>query len=140
RVRVPDDGDEPAPQSGHRDGVPDGRSAPPGDRLAPGQGDRPVGRRDRQFRQPRGGGRCPRKGSKTRMKSRSTALGLTLLAGIAALAAAPSVQAQAARAPNPPSAAEVPVAASDWRTVAPENLWVIDTTKGRILVELSPRA
>jgi len=28
----------------------------------------------------------------------------------------------------------------DWRTVAPENLWVIDTAKGRILVELEPRA
>ena len=29
---------------------------------------------------------------------------------------------------------------SDWRTVSPENLWVIDTAKGRILVELEPRA
>lgn len=28
---------------------------------------------------------------------------------------------------------------SDWRTVAPENLWVIDTSKGRVLVELEPR-
>jgi cyclophilin family peptidyl-prolyl cis-trans isomerase len=28
--------------------------------------------------------------------------------------------------------------ASDWRTVAPENLWVIDTVHGRILVELAP--
>ena len=27
----------------------------------------------------------------------------------------------------------------DWRTVAPENLWVIDTSKGRVLVELEPR-
>ena len=25
-----------------------------------------------------------------------------------------------------------------WREVAPENLWVIDTTKGRVLVELAP--
>ena len=25
-----------------------------------------------------------------------------------------------------------------WRDVAPENLWVIDTTKGRVLVELAP--
>jgi cyclophilin family peptidyl-prolyl cis-trans isomerase len=31
-------------------------------------------------------------------------------------------------------------AASDWRTVAPENLLVIDTSKGRILVEIEPRA
>ncbi len=28
----------------------------------------------------------------------------------------------------------------DWRTVAPENLWVIDTAKGRILVEMTPEA
>lgn len=27
-----------------------------------------------------------------------------------------------------------------WRTVSPENLWVIDTAKGRVLVELEPRA
>ncbi|WP_309630192.1 peptidylprolyl isomerase [Brevundimonas sp.] len=31
-------------------------------------------------------------------------------------------------------------AASDWRTIAPENLLVVDTSKGRILVELEPRA
>jgi cyclophilin family peptidyl-prolyl cis-trans isomerase len=31
-------------------------------------------------------------------------------------------------------------AAGDWRTVAPDNLWVIDTAKGRVLVELEPRA
>ncbi len=30
-------------------------------------------------------------------------------------------------------------ASPDWRTVAPENLLVIDTAKGRILVELEPR-
>lgn len=30
------------------------------------------------------------------------------------------------------------LAADQWRTVAPENLMVIDTTKGRILVELDP--
>ncbi len=41
----------------------------------------------------------------------------------------------AAAAQSPPA----PVA-SDWRTVAPENLLVIDTSKGRILVELEPRA
>ncbi|MCH4267489.1 MAG: peptidylprolyl isomerase [Brevundimonas sp.] len=27
----------------------------------------------------------------------------------------------------------------DWRTVSPENLWVIETAKGRVLVELEPR-
>ena len=31
-------------------------------------------------------------------------------------------------------------AADDWRTIVPENLLVIDTSKGRILVELEPRA
>jgi len=30
--------------------------------------------------------------------------------------------------------------ASEWRTVAPDNLLVIDTSKGRVLVELEPRA
>ena len=29
---------------------------------------------------------------------------------------------------------------SDWRAVAPDNLLVIDTNKGRILVELTPEA
>lgn len=33
-----------------------------------------------------------------------------------------------------PAAAQV----SDWRTPNPENVWVIDTNQGRILVELSP--
>lgn len=39
-----------------------------------------------------------------------------------------------------PSVAQTAASASDWRTVAPENLLVIDTAKGRILVELSPVA
>ena len=39
-----------------------------------------------------------------------------------------------------PARAQTAAAAADWRTVAPENLLVIDTTKGRILVELSPVA
>lgn len=30
--------------------------------------------------------------------------------------------------------------AAEWRTVSPENLLVIDTSKGRVLVELEPRA
>ena len=29
---------------------------------------------------------------------------------------------------------------AEWRTVSPENLWVIDTAMGRVLVELEPRA
>lgn len=55
-----------------------------------------------------------------------------------ALAAALSVLAPAASA----SLAQTPPAATaaDWRTIASENLLVIDTSKGRILVELEPRA
>ena len=36
--------------------------------------------------------------------------------------------------------AQTAVQAGEWRTVAPENLLVIDTSKGRILVELAPFA
>lgn len=39
-------------------------------------------------------------------------------------------------APGLPAAAQAP--AAEWRAVAPENLLVIDTAKGRILVELDP--
>ena len=38
-----------------------------------------------------------------------------------------------------PAAAQTPASSADWRTVAPENLLVIDTAKGRVLVELDPR-
>ncbi len=38
-----------------------------------------------------------------------------------------------------PVAAQAPAADAGWRTVAPENLLVIDTAKGRVLVELEPR-
>ena len=76
------------------------------------------------------------------MKSRSTVFrssAATLLAGFAIVSTAPA-QAQVARMMTRPPVAEAPVAATDWRTVAPENLLVIDTTKGRVLVELEPRA
>lgn len=56
---------------------------------------------------------------------------LALVAALAVLAHAPMAPAQTA-APQ--------AAASDWRAIAPENLLVIDTSKGRILVELEPRA
>ncbi|RZJ44048.1 MAG: peptidylprolyl isomerase, partial [Brevundimonas sp.] len=39
-----------------------------------------------------------------------------------------------------PAQAQAAAASADWRTVAPENLLVIETAKGRILVELSPQA
>ena len=58
----------------------------------------------------------------------------------AALALAASAQA----APKPPPAPAIPPepgapAAADWRTPDPENLMVIDTNKGRIIVELTPQ-
>jgi len=68
------------------------------------------------------------------MKSISAA---ALLA--AALFAAP-VLAQDVGGPPPPPAPtpETTIAATEWRAVPAENLLVIDTTKGRILVELFP--
>lgn len=42
--------------------------------------------------------------------------------------------------PPPPPTAETTVAAAEWRVVPSENLLVIDTTRGRILVELTPEA
>ena len=58
----------------------------------------------------------------------------TGLAAASVLILAGSAWAQEA-APTPAAPA---VVASAWRTVAPENLLVIDTSKGRILVELAP--
>lgn len=37
------------------------------------------------------------------------------------------------------AAQTAPQAAPEWRTVAPENLLVVDTSKGRIVIELEPR-
>ncbi|QDH73823.1 peptidylprolyl isomerase [Brevundimonas sp. M20] len=51
------------------------------------------------------------------------------------------VMAQEVGGPPPPPPAPTPqttIGSTDWRTVAPENLLVIDTTKGRIIVELTP--
>ncbi len=48
--------------------------------------------------------------------------------------------AAAPMAATAPALAQAAADASDWRAVAPENLMVIDTAKGRILVELEPRA
>lgn len=54
------------------------------------------------------------------------------------LAASAVLMAMAASAVAPVAA--VAQASTEWRTVAPENLMVIDTAKGRVLVELSPLA
>ncbi len=51
---------------------------------------------------------------------------------LAALVLSPAAAVAQTAAPAP--------AAGDWRTIAPENLLVIDSSKGRILVELEPRA
>ena len=59
---------------------------------------------------------------------------------IAALAAL-TLSSAACAAPPPAPVAQGPVApptAGDWRVPDPENVMVIDTTKGRILVELTP--
>jgi len=61
----------------------------------------------------------------------------------AALAAAllASVTPASAQDTTPsPSEAAPAIAADDWRTAAPDNLLVIDTNKGRILVEMTPEA
>ncbi|MBN9479138.1 MAG: hypothetical protein J0I52_02750 [Bordetella sp.] len=60
------------------------------------------------------------------------ALLAVVLAGVATAASAQSAP--------PPGDASPAVAAEDWRQAAPDNLLVIDTTKGRILVEMTPEA
>lgn len=62
----------------------------------------------------------------------------TLLA--AAVLAAPAGAQDAGGAPPPPPAPtpETTIQATEWRAVPAENLLVIDTTKGRILVEMAP--
>jgi peptidylprolyl isomerase len=54
-----------------------------------------------------------------------------------ALAAAVLLAAMGGAAPTMARTQAAPV--SEWRTVAPENLLVIDTSKGRVVVELDPR-
>ncbi len=63
---------------------------------------------------------------------RKAIIAATVAALLASGAAQAQVQAQAVAQTTP--------AASDWRTIAPENLLVIDTSKGRVLVELVPVA
>jgi peptidylprolyl isomerase len=66
---------------------------------------------------------------------------LTALAIGLVLAGAPAAMAQetAATAPAQASAQAAPGAA-DWRTVPADNLMIIDTNRGRVLVELAPEA
>lgn len=71
-----------------------------------------------------------------------TAAALLSLAG--AVSAQETPPATVAAPPPAPAAVVAPAAptpsASEWRPVVPENLLVIDTTKGRVLVELAPLA
>jgi hypothetical protein len=43
------------------------------------------------------------------------------------------------RSPGLPAPAATVLPPAEWRTISPDNLLVIDTAKGRILVELEPR-
>ena len=66
----------------------------------------------------------------------------TALLAATALLLATSAQAAAPK-PPPPAAPAIPPApgeptAADWRTPDPENIMVVDTNKGRIIVELTP--
>ncbi|GAA0654274.1 peptidylprolyl isomerase [Brevundimonas lenta] len=68
---------------------------------------------------------------------------MRLTLAIAALAvlsagAAAAQDAGGTPAPPPPPTAQTIIADTDWRTVPAENLMVIDTSKGRVMVELAP--
>lgn len=65
---------------------------------------------------------------------------MTGLAGLLAVIASPALAQDVGGPPPPPPApaAVTAVAVPEWRAVPAENLLVIDTTRGRILVELTP--
>ena len=69
---------------------------------------------------------------------RSTFLAAGVLALAATAFAASKPSPAAAAAPAVAAAAPGDPTAADWRTPDPENVMVIDTTKGRIFVELYP--
>lgn len=73
------------------------------------------------------------------MRHQLPTIGAALLA---ALLASTATAQDAAPAPSDaaPREAAPAIAAGDWRVVAPDNLLVIDTSKGRILVEMTPEA
>ena len=63
---------------------------------------------------------------------------LGLAASLALLAAPAAAQEFGGSQPPPPPTPETTVAAAEWRAVPAENLLVIETTRGRVLVELTP--
>ena len=58
----------------------------------------------------------------------------TMSAGVLAAGLLAAATPGTAQTPAP-----APASAAEWRTVAPENLLIIDTSKGRVVVELDPR-
>lgn len=74
------------------------------------------------------------------MKFAPTALASAALAIVLALAAVPAAAKKAPPPPPPVPAGPTAPTDADWRTPDPQNVLVIDTTKGRIVVELSPAA
>jgi peptidylprolyl isomerase len=66
---------------------------------------------------------------------------LIALAAVALLAGGDAALAQAARRSTIPAdpPAPPPPGPNDWRTVDPENMLVIETSKGRVVVELAPQ-
>ncbi|HBV13495.1 MAG TPA: peptidylprolyl isomerase, partial [Brevundimonas sp.] len=70
------------------------------------------------------------------MKRGVYTIGAALLAAMLAGSAVAQVAAGMADEQDPAEA----IAAGDWRSVAPDNLLIIDTNKGRILVEMTPEA
>ncbi len=64
------------------------------------------------------------------MRVTALAIGLVLAGAPAAMAQATAATARAQAVPG----------AADWRTVPADNLMIIDTSRGRILVELAPQA
>ncbi|HEV2365992.1 MAG TPA: peptidylprolyl isomerase [Caulobacteraceae bacterium] len=63
-----------------------------------------------------------------------------LFLGLACSLTLPPSLALARKKPTPTPAAPAAPGAADWRTPDPDNVLVIDTTKGRIIVELAPAA
>lgn len=70
------------------------------------------------------------------MKRGVHTIGAALLAAMLAGSAVAQDVAEIADKQDPAEA----IAAGDWRSVAPDNLLIIDTNKGRILVEMTPEA
>ena len=64
--------------------------------------------------------------------------GLLVIAATLLTVGAAGAQEATPAPPPPPPTAETTIAETDWRMVPPANLLVVETTKGRILVELFP--